>query len=114
MSTTSPALTFAIRGTQALFAIVVFGLSISLIKGHHVGSLPNTLGFVAFVGGLSFVGALLGIAAHWIVVLQGQVGVFMDAVISGVNIAGGIVCCPPLSTTFCAVARVRTLPVNLN
>lgn len=91
MSTTSPILTFAIRGTQALFAIVVFGLSTSLIKGHHLGSLPSTLGFVAFVGGLSFVGAILGFAAHWLVVLQGQIGVLVDAVVAGINIAGGVV-----------------------
>ncbi|KAF1366051.1 hypothetical protein EJ07DRAFT_161099 [Lizonia empirigonia] len=105
MSTTSPALTFAIRGTQALFAIVVFSLSISLIKGHHVGSLPSTLGFVAFVGGLSFVGALLGIAAHWLVVLQGQVGVFMDAVIAGVNIAGGILMAIKLEGVQCKAGK---------
>lgn len=91
MSSTSPVLTFAIRSTQALFAIVVFGLSTTLIRGHHLGSLPSTLGFVAFVGGLSFIGALLGIAAYWMQVLQGQIGVLMDAVIAGINLAGGIV-----------------------
>lgn len=91
MSSTSPILTFAIRGTQALFAIVVFAISCSLIKGHHFGSLPSILGFVAFVGGLSFIGALLGIAAHWMQVLQGQVGVLIDAVVAGINIGGSIV-----------------------
>lgn len=91
MSSTSPILTFAIRGTQALFAIVVFALSCSLIKGHHFGSLPSTLGFVAFVGGLSFIGVLFGIAAHWTQVLQSQVGVLIDAVVAGINIGGGIV-----------------------
>lgn len=94
MSPTSPVLTFAIRGTQALFAMVVFGLSSSLIRGHHLGSVPSTLGFVAFVGGVSVVGALLGVAAHWVRVLQGQVGVLVDAVVVGINVAGGIVGCP--------------------
>jgi hypothetical protein len=91
MSSASPVLTFAIRGTQALFAIIVFGLSTSLVKGHHFGSLPSTLSFVAFAGGLSFVGALLGIAGHWVQVLQGQIGLLLDAAIAGINIAGGIV-----------------------
>lgn len=91
MSSSSPVLTFAIRGTQALFAIVVFGLSTSLIKGHHLGSLPSTLGFAAFAGAISVISALLGIAAHWMQVLQGKVGVLMDAVMAGINIAGGIV-----------------------
>lgn len=90
MSLTSPVVAFAIRGVQALFAIVVFGLSTTLIKGHKVGSLPLTLGFVAFVGGVSFVAALLGIASHWIKVLQGKVGMVVDAVIVGLNLAGGI------------------------
>lgn len=82
---------FAIRGLQALFAVIVFGLATSLIKGHHLGSLPSTLGFVAFVGGVSFVAALLGIAARWILVLQGKAGVLIDAVIACFNVAGGVV-----------------------
>ncbi|KAJ4984133.1 hypothetical protein SVAN01_10365 [Stagonosporopsis vannaccii] len=102
MSLTSPILTFATRGTQALFAVVVFGLSTTLIKGHKVGSLPSTLGFVAFVGGISFVAALLGVASHWIQVLQGKVGVLMDAVIAGLNVAGGILLAIKLKGVQCA------------
>lgn len=90
-SATSPILNFAIRGTQALFAIIVFGLSTTLIRGHKLGSLSSSLGFVAFVGALSFLAALLGIASHWLQVLQGHIGVLIDAIIVGVNIAGGIV-----------------------
>jgi hypothetical protein len=97
MSTISPVLTFAIRGTQALFAVVVFGLSTSLIKGHHAGSLPATLGFLAFVGGMSIVGALLGVATQWLSVLQGQIGMLIDAIIAGINMAGGIVSMRPSS-----------------
>ncbi|KAF2632600.1 hypothetical protein BU25DRAFT_357151 [Macroventuria anomochaeta] len=101
MSSTSPVLAFAIRGTQALFAIVVFGLSTTLIRGHHYGSLPVTLGFVAFVGGLSFVAALLGIATHWMQALQGPAGVLMDGVIAGINIAGGILMAIKLNGVQC-------------
>lgn len=91
MATGNPAITFAIRSTQALFAIIVFGLACSLIKGHEQGSLPSTLSFAAFIGGVSFIGALLGVAGHWMQVLQGQVGLFIDTAIAGVNLAGGIV-----------------------
>jgi|SRR5690242_5788185 len=94
MASTSPIFTFAIRGTQALFAIVVFGLSTTLIKGHKFGSLPSTLGFVAFVGGISFVTALLGIASHWVKILQGKAGMLIDVVIAGLNVAGGVVSPP--------------------
>ncbi|KAF9699043.1 hypothetical protein EKO04_002915 [Ascochyta lentis] len=102
MSTVSPLLTSAIRGTQALFALIVFGLSTSLIRGHHLGSLPSTLGFSAFAGGLGFVGALTGVAAPWVVVLQGQTGVLIDAVTSGVNVAGGILMATKLKGASCS------------
>jgi len=91
MSTSNPAITFAIRGSHALFSVVVFGFACTLIKGHHLGSLPSTLSFAAFVGGLSFIGALLGVASHWISVLQGHMGLLIDSAIAGVNLAGGIV-----------------------
>jgi hypothetical protein len=91
MSSSNPILTFTLRGTQALFAIIIFGLSNSLIKGHHLGSLPSTLGIAAFAGGISFVGALLGLAGHWLEALQGQIGILLDAVIAGLNMAAGIV-----------------------
>lgn len=91
MASTSPIITFAFRGTQALFAIIVCGLSTTLIKGHKFGSLPSTLGFIAFVGGISLVAALLGIASHWVKVLQGKAGILVDVVIAGLNVAGGVV-----------------------
>ncbi|KAJ4383965.1 hypothetical protein N0V86_000809 [Didymella sp. IMI 355093] len=90
MSSANPGITFAIRGTQALFAIIVFGLSCSLIKGHEEGTLPSTLGFAAFIGGLSFIAAILGIASHWLRILQGQLGLLVDPVVAGINLAGGI------------------------
>lgn len=91
MPATGPKINFAIRATQALFAIVVFGISCSLIKGHKHGSLPSTLGFVAFIGGVSFVASLLGAASHWIQILQGNLGMLVDAAMVGLNVAGGIV-----------------------
>jgi hypothetical protein len=91
MSSTNPSITLGIRGTQSLFAIIVFGLSCSLITGHSEGPLPPTLGLAAFIGGLSFIAAVLGIAAHWLRVLHGRLGLLVDAVIAGVNLAGGIV-----------------------
>ncbi|UPX13861.1 uncharacterized protein EKO05_0004358 [Ascochyta rabiei] len=103
----SPALTFALRGTQALFALVVFGLSTSLIRGHHLGSLSSTLGFAAFAGGLSFVGAVLGVAGQWTAVLQGQIGVLVDAVVAGINIAGGILMAVKLKGVKCVAISQR-------
>lgn len=49
------------------------------------------ISFAAFIGGLSFIGALLGIASHWMSVLQDHKGLVIDSTIAGVNLAGGLV-----------------------
>lgn len=82
---------FAIRGFQFLFGIVVLGLSVSLIRDHHWGNLPATLGFAAFVGGVTILGALLGLAATWVSFLEGAIGLIIDGVVALINTAGGIV-----------------------
>jgi hypothetical protein len=87
----SPILNFALRGAQALFAIVVLGLSVTLIRGHQWGSLPSSLGFAAFVGGISFLAAIVGLAVTWFEFLGGVVGLAIDGVIALLNIACGIV-----------------------
>lgn len=81
----------ALRGVQALFGIIVLGLSVTLIRGHHWGDLPAGLGYGAFVGGLSFVTAFIGLAATWFDFLGGMVGLIIDGVVALVNLAGGVV-----------------------
>lgn len=88
---TSPLVGFVLRGFQALFAIVVLGLSVTLIRGHHWGNLPAVLGFSAFVGGLSFLAALVGLAGSFFSFLEGTIGLIIDGVVAVINIAGGIV-----------------------
>lgn len=80
-----------LRGAQALFGIVVLGLSVALLRFHHWGDTPAGLGYGAFVGGLSVLGALFGLAATWFDFLGGMIGLIVDAVVALVNIAGGIV-----------------------
>jgi hypothetical protein len=82
---------FALRGFQALFGIVVLGLSITLIRGHNWGSLPASLGFGAFVGGISILAALIGLAATWFEFLGGLIGLVIDGMVALINIAGGVV-----------------------
>lgn len=60
MAIANPILNFVVRGFQALFGVVVLGISVSLIRGHHWGSLPASLGFSAFVGGVTILGAKNG------------------------------------------------------
>ena len=87
----SPILSFILRGFQFLFGIIVLGLSVTLIRGHHWGSTPASLGFAAFVGGISILGAFIGLAATWASFLEGVIGLAVDGLIALINIAGGIV-----------------------
>ncbi|EUC46110.1 hypothetical protein COCMIDRAFT_93693 [Bipolaris oryzae ATCC 44560] len=80
----------ALRGVQALFGIIILGLSVTLIHGHHWGSLPAGLGYGAFVGGLSFVAAFIGLAATRFDSLGGMFGFVIDSVIALINLAGGV------------------------
>jgi hypothetical protein len=91
MAIANPILNFVVRGFQALFGIVVLGISVSLIRGHHWGSLPASLGFSAFVGGVTILGAALGVAALFLTFLDGMVGLIIDALVALINAAGGIV-----------------------
>ena len=79
------------RAFQLLFGIVILGLSVTLIRGHHWGALPATLGYAAFLGGVTIIAALVGVAAVWITFLEGIVGMAIDVLAALLNIAGGIV-----------------------
>lgn len=82
---------FAIRGAQIIFAAIVTGLSIDLARGHHWGALPVILGYVCFVGCVSLLAGFAGLASTWIEFLQGKIGLLIDAFITVVNLAGGLV-----------------------
>lgn len=90
--TMTPIVNFAIRGFQALFAIIILGLSVDLVRGQKYGDLPATLGFAAFVGGVSIVAVVIGIASTWVEALQGIIGAGIDGVVAVINLAGGVVC----------------------
>jgi hypothetical protein len=95
MAIANQLLNFVVRGFQALFGIVVLGISVSLIRGHHWGSLPASLGFSAFVGGVTILGAAIGVAGLFFSFLDGMIGIIVDAVVAVINAAGGIVSASP-------------------
>jgi hypothetical protein len=87
----SPLINWVLRALQFLFGIVILGLSVTLIRGHHWGALPSSLGYAVFVGGVTIVASLVGVAATWVTVLEGIMGLAIDAVVAVLNVAGGIV-----------------------
>jgi hypothetical protein len=91
MAIANQLLNFVVRGFQVLFGIVVLGISVSLIRGHHWGGLPASLGFAAFVGGVTILGAAFGVAGLFFSFLDGLVGITIDAVVAVINAAGAIV-----------------------
>ena len=83
---------FVLRGFQTLFAAVILGLSVSLVKGQWEGTKPPiTLQYAAFVGGITLVAAVVGLASEWVTALQGKIGFIIDGVMTVVNLAGEVV-----------------------
>lgn len=110
MSSGSPLVNFVLRGFQLVFASVVLGLSVSLVRGQMPGSnSPISLRYCSFVGGLTFIAAIIGIAAEWVSALQGKVGLLIDGVVTLVNVAGGVVRCSPLVYLFRALLMGSTV-----
>ncbi|KAJ4286715.1 hypothetical protein N0V90_012967 [Kalmusia sp. IMI 367209] len=98
----SPIVNFALRGFQIVFASVVLGLSVGLIRGQAKGlNSPISLRYASFVGGVSLITAFVGIAAEWISVLQGMIGLAIDGVVTLINIAGGVLLAIQIGNSKC-------------
>jgi hypothetical protein len=88
-----------LRGVQILFAIVVIGLSVTLIKGHndHNGFTglfkpPTILPLAAAIGALSPVTAVFSLSVSWTDLLRECIEMLVDVVVIMANITGGTVC----------------------
>ncbi|KAL5119520.1 hypothetical protein ACEQ8H_002585 [Pleosporales sp. CAS-2024a] len=86
----TPLINWALRALQFLFGVVVLGLSVTLIRGHHWGDFPSSLGYGAFLGGVTILGALVGMGSTWVAFLPGMIGAGIDGLLAVLNIAGGI------------------------
>lgn len=82
----------AIRAFQIIFAAVVLGLAVALLKQQVDGTTaPAILGYAAFTGGIALLAGLIGIASIWVEMLQGLIMGIVDALIAVLCLAGGIV-----------------------
>ncbi|KAF2500994.1 hypothetical protein BU16DRAFT_612980 [Lophium mytilinum] len=79
-----------LRVVQLIFAAVVLGLSVALIKNQYIGSAPATINYNAFCGGFGLLAAFLGIAAIWVEALGGLVMAAIDGLASLFFLAGGL------------------------
>jgi hypothetical protein len=90
----------ALRGLQILFAIVVLGLSVTLVKDHndHGGdlgysSVPAILPISTGIGAISMVAAVFSLTIAWTNFLREYIEMLVDVVIVLINIVGGTVSC---------------------
>ncbi|OXV08892.1 hypothetical protein Egran_03345 [Elaphomyces granulatus] len=94
-------LTVIPRAFQFLFAIIVLGLSVTLAKGQVQGSVPATIGYGSFTGGLGFVAAVVGFAALFVGFLDGIISWALDGFAGVAFLAGGIAFAIGLQGTDC-------------
>ncbi|PVI06030.1 hypothetical protein DM02DRAFT_610357 [Periconia macrospinosa] len=87
----SPIVNYAIRGFQAVFASVVLGLSVTLVRNQGPGlASPLSLRYAAFVGGFTLLAAFVGVAAEFLSALQGKVVFLLDGLVTLISISGGV------------------------
>jgi hypothetical protein len=95
-----------LRGLQMLFAIIVIGLSVTLIKTHNTTAAeasklsetyasfpkaPTILSLAAAVGGLSLVAAVFNLCVTWTEFLSVYVETLTDVVVLAANVVVGLV-----------------------
>jgi uncharacterized membrane protein (UPF0182 family) len=90
----------ALRGLQILFAIVVLGLSVTLVKDHNdhdegvdYSSIPAILPIATGIGAISLVAAVFSLTIAWTNFLREYIEMLVDIVIVLINIVGGTVSC---------------------
>jgi hypothetical protein len=94
-----------LRGLQILFAIVVLGLSATLVTSHNrtadilsksddgikFSRAPASLYLAAAIGALSLVAAVFNLCISWTEFLRKYVEMFVDVVVIVANLIGGMV-----------------------
>jgi len=85
-----------LRVIQVLLGIITLGLSITLLKGWApfktgISRAPILLLFSVGIGGVTLIGAVLGLVLAWSEFLRGYFEVVIDIVVLLANVVGGVV-----------------------
>ncbi|KAF1840847.1 uncharacterized protein K460DRAFT_420704 [Cucurbitaria berberidis CBS 394.84] len=89
MSSSPAKLTYTTRSLQGILAVSTIGLAAVLIADQSPGA-NAALKYGVAVGVVTFLGAVLGILALWLPILQGLILLLADTVVLALNLAGGI------------------------
>ncbi|KAL2867763.1 MARVEL domain-containing protein [Aspergillus lucknowensis] len=97
-------ITSILRGLQAIFAIIVFGISVDLARSQHTDfqPVPAATGYAAFCGGFGIVVALVGIASLFASSLEGIITWALDGLSALTMLAAGIAYTVLLRNTSCS------------
>lgn len=84
-------------------SIIILGLSANLVATQRFGGAPSVTNYETFVGIISFVAALIGLAGSFISAIGGVIALAVDALTALFLFAGGIVRSPTRSVfpSFC-------------
>lgn len=86
-----PILTIIIRLAQLLFSVIVLALSVSLIKGQHIGGSPSITNFSAFLGGFGIIMAIFGFASQIFAALRDSIIIAIADIVPALAFfAGGV------------------------
>ncbi|KAL4783554.1 marvel domain-containing protein [Aspergillus varians] len=85
-------LTAILRGFQAIFAIIVLGISVDLARGQdkQFQAVPAATGYAAFCGAFGVLAALVGITSIFVTSLEGLVTWALDGLSAVTMLASGI------------------------
>ncbi|KAL2803255.1 marvel domain-containing protein [Aspergillus granulosus] len=85
-------ITAILRGFQAIFAIIVLGISVDLARGQHTSfqALPTATGYAAFCGAFGTLVAFIGIASVFVSSLDGIITWALDGLSGVTMLASGI------------------------
>ncbi|CAO2650440.1 Nn.00g017320.m01.CDS01 [Neocucurbitaria sp. VM-36] len=87
----SPAtLTYTIRSLQGVLSATTIGLAVVLITDQSPGA-SAALNYGLAVGVISLLGAVVGVLALWLPILQGLILLLTDISVQVMNLAGGLV-----------------------
>ncbi|KAF2476211.1 uncharacterized protein BDR25DRAFT_64444 [Lindgomyces ingoldianus] len=105
----STIISLALRGCQALFAIIILGLSAGLLKGQVVkDQLPSTIPYAIFTGAFGLVCACIGVASNWVEILQTVLMAGIDCAVAFFYLAGGVIIAYKLRGINCAKSDFAT------
>ncbi|KAK3940152.1 marvel domain-containing protein [Diplogelasinospora grovesii] len=83
-------ISLGLRALQFIFAVVVLGLAVTLIKAQVLGDAPTTTKYSSFTGAFGIIVCAAGVAGMFVSAIPDLVTMALDGVLALLFLAGGI------------------------